>query len=454
MSGHATVAERLAAGKEARMRAPRRAHAKWRPTPDRADPVAILRAQDSLRLPDYVPIRYGRMAVSAFAFYRGAAAVMAADLASTPAAGIRVQLCGDAHVSNFGTYASPERTLLFGITDFDETLPGAFEWDVKRLAASIAVAGRDQGFTRAACREAALTAARTYHERMSEYAGQRDLDVWYARVSAEDALAVAKTAGTLQVKRTQHAVASARTRDNLQAFERLTTVVDGRRRIVDAPPLIVHLPAAEAAIEQVVRDAFAAYRRTLEDDRRVLIDRYSFVDMARKVVGVGSVGTRCFIGLFEGRDEQDPLFLQVKEAGPSVLEPFLGRSVFRNHAHRVVAGQRLMQAAGDIFLGWIEDAEGRHYYWRQLRDMKGSVEVTDVVPRGLVALAGVCGWALARAHARAGDRLTIAGYLGRSDRFDQAVADFATAYADQNERDYRRLLKAIETGEVKAETGV
>ena len=449
-----TVAERRGAGKAARAAAPRGSHAQWKPTPGRADPVSILRAQDATRLPKYVPIRYGRMSVSPFAFYRGAAAVMAADLAATPVCGLRTQLCGDAHLSNFGTYASPERTLLFGITDFDETLPGPFEWDLKRLAASVVVAGRDQGFTRAQCREAALTALRIYRERISEYAEMRDLDVWYAHVSADDALAAARAAGGVRIRRTELAVAKARTRDNLQALERFTTVVDGRRRIVDSPPLIVHLTAADAAVEQVVHDAYTAYMRTLEDDRRVLADRYTFVDMARKVVGVGSVGTRCMIGLFQGRDDQDPLFLQVKEAGPSVLEVYAGRSHYRNHAHRVVAGQRLMQATSDIFLGWIEDAEGRCFYWRQLRDMKGSVEVVDVLPSGLVALAGVCGWALARAHARAGDRLAIAAYLGRSDRFDRAVADFALAYGDQNERDYRRLLEAIKAGEVKAETGV
>jgi uncharacterized protein (DUF2252 family) len=449
-----TPEERRAAGKAARLDAPRSAHAEWKPAPDRADPVAVLRSQDATRLPEYVPIRYGRMSVSPFAFYRGADAVMAADLATTPASRIRVQLCGDAHVSNFGLYASPERTLLFGITDFDETLPGPFEWDVKRLAASIVVAGRDQGFTRAQCREAALAAVRTYRERISAYAEMRDLEVWYAHVSAEDALAEARAVGGVRMRPTERAVAKARTRDNLQALERFTTVVDGRRRIVDSPPLIVHVPAAEAAIEEAVLGAFAAYRRTLEDDRRALVDRYTFVDMALKVVGVGSVGTRCLIGLFQGRDDQDPLFLQVKEAGPSVLEAYLGRSTYRNHAHRVVAGQRLMQAASDIFLGWIEGFDGRCFYWRQLRDMKGSVEVTDVAPRGLVVLAGVCGWALARAHARAGDRLRIAGYLGRCDRFDRAVADFAIAYGDQNERDFQRLLQAIEGGEVRAETGV
>jgi len=441
-------------GKAAREHTPRRAHAEWKPAADRADPLAILQAQDAARLPEYVPIRYGRMSTSPFAFYRGSAAVMTADLAKTPVSGIRTQLCGDAHLSNFGTFASPERTLLFDINDFDETLPGPFEWDVKRLAASVVVAGRDLGFTRTECREAALAAARSYREWMATYAEMRDLEVWYARVSAGDTVAAARAAGGTRVKRAEHAVAKARTRDSLQALGKLTAVVDGRRRIVDSPPLIVHLSAAESAIEQVVHAAFAAYRRTLEDDRRVLVDRYTFVDMARKVVGVGSVGTHCFIGLFQGRDEQDPLFLQVKQAGPSVLEACLGRSAYRNHAHRVVAGQRLMQAAGDIFLGWIGDIGGRHYYWRQLRDMKGSVGAVDVVPRGLVVLANLCGWALARAHARAGDRLAIAGYLGSGDSFDRAVAGFAAAYADQNELDYQRLLKAIKTGEVKAETGV
>jgi uncharacterized protein (DUF2252 family) len=413
--------------------------------------VTILRAQDASRLPEYLPIRYGRMSASPFAFYRGAAAVMAADLATTPTAGIRVQLCGDAHLSNFGTYASPEGRLLFDIDDFDETLPGPFEWDVKRLATSTVVAGRDQGFTGSECREAALTAVGSYRQWMGRYAEMCDLDVWYARVSAEDALAAAKAAGAARLQRAERAIAATPVHDSLRELERLTTVVDGRRRIVDAPPLIVHLSEGEAAVEQAVHDAFSAYRRTLEDDRRQLVERYSFVDLARKVVGVGSVGTRCFIVLFEGRDQQDSLFLQIKEAGASVLEAHLGRSVYRNHAHRVVAGQRLMQAASDIFLGWIGGGSGRHFYWRHLRDMKGSVDVADLAPRSLVALAGVCGWALARAHARAGDRLAIAGYLGRGDRFDQAVADFATAYADQNKRDHRRLLEAIGAGEVQAE---
>lgn len=453
--GSRTVADRQSAGKAARTVAARASHARWQASPGRSDPVSILKAQDGARLPDLLPIRYGRMATSPFAFYRGAAAVMAADLAHTPACGITTQLCGDAHLSNFGVYASPERTLLFDLNDFDETHPGPFEWDVKRLAASLVVAARGNGFDSQVSLDAARAAVRSYREHMTAYAAMRDLDVWYTRVSAEDALDIARHTLGVRKKATERNVDKARTRDSLQAQDKLTAVVDGRRRIVDDPPLITHVAAASDALDRELRAVFEAYRRSLEDDRRALANRYTFVDFARKVVGVGSVGTRCFVALFEGRDGDDPLFLQVKEAGPSVLEPFTQRSSYANHGHRVVAGQRLMQAASDIFLGWVRDAQGRHYYWRQLRDMKGSLAAEEIRrPAGLIVYAAVCGWALARAHARGGDRIAIASYLGATSRFDRAVARFAELYADQTERDHETLVKAIAAGKVAAESGV
>ncbi|MGO8684102.1 MAG: DUF2252 domain-containing protein [Thermoleophilia bacterium] len=447
--------KRQAAGKAARAVAARAGQATWSPPPDRLDPVATLAAQDDARLPDLVPIRYGRMAASPLAFYRGAAAIMAADLATTPACGIRTQLCGDAHLANFGLYASPERSLLFDLNDFDETLPGPFEWDLKRLAASFAVAGRSNGFSAAVCREAALAAACSYREHMTAYAAMPDLEVWYARVSAADALAMIRRTTGIKKKSSERDIARARRRDSLQAQGQLTAIVDGQRRIIDDPPLISHCDTGNGTEAAHVNAAFDAYRHTLEDDRRVLIERFTLLDFARDVVGVGSVGRRCFIGLFKGCDDNDPLFLQIKEAGTSVLEPFAGPSIYRNKAHRVVAGQRLMQAASDIFLGWIRDSDGRDYYWRQLRDMKGSVVIDEIAqPAGLSMYAEFCGWALARAHARGGDRIAIAAYLGTSDRFDHALADFAAAYADQTERDYKILVQAIAAGRVNAETGV
>jgi uncharacterized protein (DUF2252 family) len=449
------VEERRAAGKAARVMAARTGQATWSPPPGRLDPIVTLAAQDSSRLPDLLPIRYGRMAASPLAFYRGAAAIMAADLATTPTCGIRTQLCGDAHLANFGLYASPERRLLFDLNDFDETLPGPFEWDLKRLAASFVVAGRSNGFSTAICREAALAAARSYRDHMTAYAAMPDLDVWYASVSATDALAMIRRTTGIKKKASERDIAKARQRDSLQAQGKLTAVVDGQRRILDDPPLISHCDTDEETEAAHVNTAFEAYRHTLEDDRRVLIERFTLLDFARHVVGVGSVGTRCFIGLFKGRDDDDPLFLQIKEASTSVLEPFAGPSVYHNKAHRVVAGQRLMQAASDIFLGWIRDSDGRDYYWRQLRDMKGSVVIDEIAqPAGLSMYAEFCGWALARAHARGGDRIAIAAYLGTSDRFDHALADFAAAYADQTERDHKILVQAIAAGRVNAETGV
>ncbi len=383
---------------------------------------------------DLVPIRWGRMSASPFTFYRGSAALMAADLAPMPRTGLQVQLCGDAHLANFGLYGSPERELLFDVNDFDETLPGPFEWDLKRLAASFVLASRENGFDQDVARETALASVRSYREHMTAYAEMRELDVWYSRVVADDLLEMArKTLGAeggakadtkTRIKTAQKTLAKTRGRDSLQAAGKLTEVVDGVRRIVDQPPLVMHFEELQDA--ERIHALFEQYKRTLADDRRTLIDRYDIVDVARKVVGVGSVGTRCIIGLLLGRDVDDPLFLQVKEAGPSVLEPYLGRSRFTHAGHRVVAGQRLMQAASDIFLGWMTgQPEGRHFYWRQLRDMKGSIDTAILRPAGLEVLATLCGWTLARGHARSGRRIAIASYLGVSDRFDQAIADFA-----------------------------
>jgi uncharacterized protein (DUF2252 family) len=462
---HATVAERETVGREARKLAPRTSHRVWAPAGDRPDPVALLRAQDDDRMADLVPIRWGRMSASPFAFYRGSAALMAADLAPQPRSGLTVQLCGDAHLSNFGLYGSPERALLFDVNDFDETLPGPFEWDLKRLAASFVLASRNNGLGEDVARETALASVRSYREHMTAYAQMRELDVWYSHVAADELLEA--TRATLAARKKEKAakddaarlkfadktVAKARTRDSLQAAGKLTEIVDGSRRIVDQPPLVMHFPEVEQAERSF--HLFHQYKTTLEDDRRELLERYEIADMARKVVGVGSVGTRCYIVLLLGRDSEDPLFLQVKEAGPSVLEPHLGRSRFTHAGHRVVSGQRFMQAASDIFLGWMTGKpEGRQFYWRQLRDMKGSIEIELLKAPGLEILATLCGWTLARGHARSGQRIAIASYLGVSDRFDQAIADFAVLYADQAERDFAVVLKAVESGKIPAEKGV
>ncbi len=458
---HATVPERRAVGREARKTAPRTSHRVWAPAKDRPDPIALLRAQDDDRMADLVPIRWGRMSASPFAFYRGSAAVMAADLAPLPRTDLTVQLCGDAHLSNFGMYGSPERELLFDVNDFDETLPGPFEWDLKRLAASFVLASRHNGFDEDVARETALAAVRSYREHMTAYAEMRELDVWYSHIVADDLLEMAraaagsasKSAPKVRLKLAEKGLSKARSRDSLQAAGKLTEVVDGGRRIVDMPPLVMHFEEAEQAERSF--HLFGQYKATLEDDRRTLIDRYDVVDMARKVVGVGSVGTRCLIVLLLGRDVDDPLFLQIKEAGPSVLEPYLGRSRFTHAGHRVVAGQRLMQAASDIFLGWMTGKPaGRHFYWRQLRDMKFSIDPEILRAPGMEILATLCGWTLARGHARSGQRIAIASYLGVSDRFDQAIADFALAYADQAEKDYATLLKVIKQGKIPVETGI
>jgi uncharacterized protein (DUF2252 family) len=442
-------------GRDARRLVPRGSHAEWAPMSDRPDPVDLLEAQARDRIPDLVPIRYGRMMASPFAFLRGSAIVMANDLADTPNSGIQAQLCGDAHLLNFGAYASPERTLLFDLNDFDETLPGPWEWDVKRLAASFVVAGRDNGFDAADCRNAARAVTASYRQRMTRFSEMGELEVWYSRIGEEEVrnLLTEARVGKKTTKKLSKNVQKARGRDSLQALSKLTSIVDGRRIIDDDPPLLVRIPEGDELRVQV-NAILESYKRTLQEDRRHLLERFRFVDAARKVVGVGSVGTRAYVVLLEGRDRDDPLFLQVKEAGASVLEGHIPSGTHEHHehhGHRVVAGQRLMQAASDIFLGWFRGQEGRDFYWRQLKDMKGSAKVESMSADELVLYAGLCGWALARAHARSGDRVQIAAYLGKSERFDHAVADFAVAYADQTERDHAALLAAVQSGRVAAD---
>ena len=444
--------ERQERGRAARRVAPRGSHAGWAPAPDRPDPVDLLEAQARDRVSELIPIRYSRMMASPFTFMRGSAIVMANDLAGTPRTGIQAQLCGDAHLSNFGAYASPERALLFDLNDFDETLPGPWEWDLKRLAASFVVAGRDNGFDAADCRMAAQASVASYRRRMAEFSEMGELEVWYSRISEEEVRDLILDAGPGKKTRKKaiKAARKARGRDSLQALSKLTSVVDGRRIINDDPPLLVRIPEGDEIRGQIYA-ILESYKRTLQEDRRHLLDRYRFVDAARKVVGVGSVGTRAFVVLLEGRDENDPLFLQVKEAGPSVLEGHVPSNTYEHHGHRVVAGQRLMQAASDIFLGWFRGTEGRDFYWRQLRDMKGSADVESMSADELVIYAGLCGWALARAHARSGDRVQIAGYLGKSERFDEAIADFAKDYADQTEKDHAALCAAVKSGRIAAD---
>ncbi len=448
-------------GKAARSQARRAAHATWEPAPGR-DPIAILGAQERTRVPELVPIRHGRMAVSPFAFFRGAAAVMAADLASTPVSGLRVQACGDAHLSNFGAFAAPDRRLVFDLNDFDESLPGPWEWDVKRLAASFAIAGRENGLKRKQRMATVLTAVGTYRDSMRAFASQRNLEVWYARLDVEALLGQIEDEDPKAVRKVRKGVAKARSKDSLRALEKLTHEVDGELRIVSQPPLIV--PAEELVSEDDTRDPRQAlmevldsYRASLPADRQHLLDGYRLRHVARKVVGVGSVGTRAWIVLLTGADDSDPLFLQAKEAEASVLEPYAGVSRFKNHGRRVVEGQRLMQAASDIFLGWCpavgSDGRKRDFYVRQLWDWKRSAEVERLTPRGLDVYARMCGWTLARAHARSGDRIEIATYLGAGDSFDRAIAEFAEVYADQNERDHAALLAAIDAGRVEADIG-
>ncbi len=460
---HPSASERAAAGKAARSRVAPSAHGEL-VTAGRADPVAVLEGQAATRVPELVPIRYGRMAGSPFAFYRGAALIMAADLARSPHSGLTVQLCGDAHLSNFGMYASPERRLVFDINDFDETHPGPFEWDVKRLAASLAVAARGNGFPAKKGRRAVLAAVAGYREAIRAYAEQGNLAVWYSHLDMDDVLTqVGDQLDARRKDRARVAMDKARSRDSLQALAKLTTMVDGRPRIISQPPLIVPLEELSGDLGADVtydwlRVLIRSYRRTLQWDRRHLLEQYELLHMARKVVGVGSVGTRAWILLFQGRDGGDPLFLQAKEAQASVLSGFTRASGFKNHGQRVVTGQQLMQASSDIFLGWQRamglDGVERDFYLRQLRDGKGSVIVEDLIPDGMAFYGKICGQTLARAHARSGDRVAIAAYLGGSDRFDQAVADFAETYADQNERDHAALTAAIAAGQVTAVSGL
>jgi uncharacterized protein (DUF2252 family) len=460
----ATPRERRAQGRALRDTVPLEAHAEFTRAETAREPLALLEEQAVTRLPELAPIRSGRMLASPFAFYRGAARVMAADLAGTPRAGLTVQMCGDAHVSNFGLYGSPERRLVFDANDFDETLPGPFEFDVKRLVASIAVAARLNGLGRKQRRAALLAAGSRYRTAMSEFAAARDIDVWYSRIDAEDLQSdLAPRLDAVRRKRLARALEKARGRDTLQAVGKLTEITGDRLRIRAQPPLVVPLrdllpESEEMDLTRAFRDLIRQYRASLQSDRRALLERYSFVDMARKVVGVGSVGTRCWIVLLTGRDETDPLLLQIKEAGPSVHAEFVGRSRYANQGQRVVAGQRLMQQASDIFLGWQRtsgiDGVERDFYVRQLRDWKGSIEVENLQPEGLQIYGELCAWCLARAHARSGDRIAIAGYLGSSARFEQAVADFAESYADITERDHAALAAAVAAGRVRAQTGV
>ena len=466
---HRSVEERAAEGKRHREKTPVSGHTGWVPSPGRPDPVALLEEQNLTREQDLVPVRHGRMLVSPFTFYRGAAKIMAADLKDTPRAGLVSQLCGDAHLSNFGVFASPERNLLFDLNDFDETLPGPFEYDVKRMSASFTIAARNNAFTEDDAREVTLTAVRAYREAMAQFAQMRTLDIWYARLSEEQLLEAIDLAVATQKgkalkkaegmgKTARKNIGKARTRDSLQALSKLAERVDGQYRIVSQPPIIIpardlglSLGMSADEVEQVIREQLRSYRATLPDDRRHLLERFEVVDVARKVVGVGSVGTRAFIALLQGRDQQDPLFLQVKEATRSVLEDHLPKSRFQQPGERVVQGQRMMQSASDIFLGWTKGAqENRYLYWRQLRDMKGSAVVEGMNPLGMTFYANVCGWTLARAHARSGDPVAIAAYLGKSDKFDRSITDFSERYAVQNERDYQAFADAVRSGRLEA----
>jgi uncharacterized protein (DUF2252 family) len=470
---HPSVEEREANGRHAADEVPPSSHKGWEPAADRPDPVALLEEQDRTREPDLVPVRHGRMMVSPFTFYRGAAKIMATDLKDTPDAGLTTQLCGDAHLSNFGVFGSPERTLLFDLNDFDETLPGPFEYDVKRMAASFTIGARQIGLTKAQTRDATLESVAAYRTSMAEFAQMSTLDIWYARRSEQELMAAVDTAVSGQkgkkkkeleraAKQGRKTAAKAHSRDSLQALSKLGELVDGKYRIVSQPPIVI--PARELGasvgmssdeLQHTIHEQFRAYRSTLQPDRQALLERFEIVDMARKVVGVGSVGTRAFIVLLQGRDQQDPLFLQVKEASASVLEDHLPKSRYKQAGERVVQGQRMMQAASDIFLGWTKGAQaGRFLYWRQLRDMKGSAVVESMTPPALAFYARQCGWTLARAHARSGDPVAMAAYLGEGDGFDWSITDFSKRYADQNERDHEAFTKAVRSGRIEAIEGI
>jgi Uncharacterized protein conserved in bacteria (DUF2252) len=441
-----TRTEGIAKGKALRSQVPRSSHGEWKPTPDRPEPIALLEASNAGRLTELVPIRYGRMLASPFAFLRGAASIMAADLMATPRSGLKVQACGDCHLSNFGGYGTPERNLVFDVNDFDETLPAPWEWDMKRLAASIVVAGRSLKFSDKISRSAAVAAVQSYRIHMDEYAQMNPMEIWYDQIGVESLLTF--TNSPKEVKKLKSEVKKARILTPTLELHKLTEIVQGQHSFIDNLPLVSHLlPADPLATEML--EVFHKYRQTLREDSRVLIDHYQVVDMAIKVVGIGSVGTRCGVALLVTGDGE-PLFLQIKEARASVLENYVGKSSYSNHAQRVVAGQHQMQAASDIFLGWAKGGNGHDFYLRQLRDMKISVEITGMSELDLVGYSQLCGWTLARSHAKSGNRFMISGYLGQSDTFDQAIANFAVAYADQNEQDYQQLVDDVATGQIKA----
>jgi uncharacterized protein (DUF2252 family) len=461
-AAHLSPAESAAAGKAIRSTVPRSSHSGWRPPPTRRDPIALLEEQSSDRLPELVPIRYGRMSASPFAFFRGSAYVMASDLATTPESGIRVQACGDAHLSNFGVFAAPDRALVFDLNDFDETLPGPWEWDVKRLAASIAVASRERAVPPKRGREIVEGTVTEYRDAMSSFAGMKALDVWYSRIDERELPNLLPNLKRRQAKDLRAGAAKAMRRDSSRAFAKLAHHVNGSAKIVAEPPLVVPIGDLSTATRReqlkAIGSLLKTYRGSLSGDLRQLVDRYRYADAARKVVGVGSVGTRAWVLLMLGRDGDDPLFLQAKEATRSVLEPFVGKSAFKNQGQRVVEGQRLMQAASDIFLGWLRttdpDGQERDYYLRQLWDWKGSADIATMRPSAMGSYARVCAWTLARAHARSGDAARIAAYLGSSDTFARAIGKFAEDYADQNERDFAALLAAIDGGRLEAERGL
>lgn len=464
VEAYLSPSERTARGKAARAAVPRGSHGTWHPSSERPDPIDLLEQQATTRVAELVPIRYGRMMDSPFAFLRGAALIMAADLASTPRSGFQVQLCGDAHLSNFGVFGTPERRLVFDVNDFDETHPGPWEWDLKRLATSVVVAGRERGFSKVDRVNAVRAVVQMYRTTVRSFASRRNLDVWHAHLDTDRLL---KQRGAeldrVTLRRTTARLARARTRDSVQALAKLTEIVDGEPRIIHNPPLIVPIEELGQGVEHDHLQAwltrlFCAYRDRLRIDHRRLLEGYRLVHFARRVVGIGSVGCRAWIALFLGRDSSDPLFLQIKEAQQSVLEPYAGHCDYDNHAERVVVGQQLMQAASDVFLGWTraEDLAGRHrdFYVRQLQDWKGSANIAQATPQGMLRYGRMCGWTLARAHARCGDRIAIAAYLGSSAGFDEGIAAFAEAYADQNERDYQALISAVKSGRIQATTGV
>jgi uncharacterized protein (DUF2252 family) len=452
--------------KDLRKLAPRCSHGEWAPAADRPDPLSLLQEQDKGRLQRLLPIKYGRMLESPFAFLRGSAVVMASDLAQTPVTGLEVILCGDAHLSNFGIFATPERRMVFDINDFDEAFPGPWEWDLKRLAASAVVAGRGNGFSEKKCRRLAVDTTKVYAEAMGRFSQAHVLDVWYYHVSVDSVLKVMEKASKRGKKRANKLVEKASRKTHQQTMEKLTKIEDGRRRIISDPPLLIPFhelgleryigeDVLRAVTEETVKDSWSKYLESLPDERRYLLDQFQIKDVALRVGGVGSVGTRCLIALIESKTDDGALILQLKEAGPSVLENYVGKPGPWQHGRRVVTSQRLMQATSDIFLGWHTSLFTKtEFYWRQLKDMKGSVEVSEMDYESFKSYLGVCAWCLARAHARTGDEAGIAGYIGKNDNFAEAIGDFAVAYADQTERDYQALVKAVESGRLEAQTGI